>query len=179
MDYVQTEIKDQRETFEEMIGRAANFVNGMDVTQKAIIGECNDARSRIDERVDGVNGLKTDIVNKITEVEAKLSHLNEQSTVLTESLQSIGMQFQEMKVDSDLLMEKLRTFATDTNTEIQRAKADSEQSISRLYGEIKGWANGFQARIDGGGFVCKGGSGHIGTSSGKGKSTLDKKEVNV
>ena len=49
MDYVQKEISDQRVTFEEMIGRAANFVNGVDVTQKAIIGECNDARARMDD----------------------------------------------------------------------------------------------------------------------------------
>ena len=84
-----------------------------------------------------------------------------------------------MQVDFDTLMEKLRSLAADTNTEITRAKAESEQSISRLYNEIKDWANGFQARIEDGGFGGKGGSGHIGASSGKGKSTLDKKEVNV
>ena len=186
MDHVQKEIKEQRGTLEEMIGHAASIMNNMDITHKAIIGECSDARARMEERINKVNGakqeingLKADIVSKITEVEGKLNQLNDQSTAITESLQSMGMQPQGMKVDFDLPMEKRRTFATDTNTEIQRAKADSEQSMARLYGEIKDWATGFQARIDSGGFGGKGRSGHIGTSSGKGKSTLDKKEVNV
>ena len=161
-----------------MIGRAAVIMNNMDITQKAIIGECSDARSRMDGRVNKVNdakqeinGLKAEIVNEITEVEAKLNQLNEHSTALTESLQSVGLQSQGGKVDFDLPMEKIRAFAKDTNTEIQRAKADSEQSVSRLYGEIKDWTNGFQARINSGGFGSKGGPGQIGTSHGKGKAT--------
>ena len=156
MDFAQKEISDQRTTFEETMGRAASFVNDMDVTQKAIIGKSNDARARMDERVNDVNGLKTDIVNKITDVEAKLNMLNDQSTALGEKLQIVDIQSQVMKTDFETLMNKLRAFAADTSTEITRAKAESEQSISRLYKDIKDWANGFQARIDGGDVAGKG-----------------------
>ena len=44
---MQKEISGQRVTFEELIGRAANYVNDMDGRQKAIIAELEDLKLRM------------------------------------------------------------------------------------------------------------------------------------
>ena len=51
-----------------------------------IIAAVEDSSLRTSERIFEVNALKTDIVTKITEVEAKLNVLNDQSTALGEKL---------------------------------------------------------------------------------------------
>ena len=76
-----------------------------------------------------------------------------------------------------VLMDQIKAFAKETNDGIIATKLLSEQSMQELTTKVQDWAAGFQARNDG--LDGKGGSGHFGESSGKGKSTLDKKEVNV
>ena len=74
-------------------------------------------------------------------------------------------------------MSQLKAFAKETNDGIVATKLLSEQSMQELTTKVQDWAAVFQTRNEGLG--GKGGSGHFGTSSGKRKSTLDKKEVNV
>ena len=142
----------------------------MDEMQQKIIEECGITKTRIDGQVievnlvkDEVNSVRQQVIDKMAEVDAKLEYLNTQS-------ESTSCEFV-------VLMDQLKAFAKETNEGIVATKLLSEQSMQELTTKVQDWAAGFQARSEGLG--GKGGSGHFGTSSGKGKSTLDKKEVNV
>ena len=166
MDYVEQQINASEANLGEIFGRGVTYIAKMNEMQQKIIEECGIARARIDNQVTEVNAVKDEVtsvrqqvIDKMAEVDAKLDYLNTQS--------------ESTKGEFVVLMDQLKAFAMEINDGITATKLLSAQSLTT---KVQDWAAGFQARN--GGLGSKG-EWHFGTSSGKGKSTLDKKEVNV